>query len=175
MTQTRADFIGYEYKDVTVRRDMEAIYADSFPSFGWQIEGTGFTTSPRNVVLKFKRNRRITNKAELTRLQREFEGHIHELERLEDFKFIVPSAVAYAIGIFGTAFIAGSVFAMTATLPLLPLSIILAVPGIIGWIVPYFAYLKLKKKKTDIATPVIDRQYDAIYEVCEKASALANA
>jgi len=171
----KSNFIAYEYKDVTVRRDMEALYADSLPSFGWKLEGTSPALSISTVNLKFKRNRRITNKAELTRLQREFENHMSEIEKLEDSKMIAPSAVAYGIGIVGAAFMAGSVFAITAATPLIPLCIILAVPGFIGWILPYFLFKKIKQSKTEKVSPLIDRQYDAIYETCEKANRLANA
>ena len=167
-------FIGYEYKDVTVRRDMEALYADSFPSFGWQPEGRTVSLSPvTTVTLKFKRNRRIANKAELTRLQREFERHISELEKLEDSKMTVPSAAAYAVGIIGTALMAGSVFAITAANPIIPLSIVLAVPGFTGWVLPYFLFNRLKQKKTSEAMPLIDSKYDAIYELCDEACRLS--
>ena len=28
-------FVGYEYKDVTVSRDMKSVYVDGYASFGW--------------------------------------------------------------------------------------------------------------------------------------------
>jgi len=167
-------FIGYEYKDVTVRRDMEALYTDSFPSFGWQPEGRMASLSPGTAVtLKFKRNRRIANKAELTRLQREFERHISEIEKLEDSKMIMPSAAAYSVGIIGTALMAGSVFAVTAAHPIVPLCIVLAIPGFIGWVIPYFLFNRMKQKRTSEAMPLIDSKYDAIYEICDKACRLS--
>ena len=166
------NFIAYEYKDVTVRRDMEALYLDSFPSFGWLPEGRTASLSPSAVTLKFKRNRKITNKAELARLQREFDSHLEEIEKLENSKIIAPSAVAYTVGIVGTAFMAGSVFSYLAGM--IALCIILAVPAFVGWVVPYFAFLRIKKSKSDKAAPLIDCKYDAIYETCEKANCLAN-
>ena len=30
-------FIGYEYMEVAADRQMEAVYADSYPSFGWRL------------------------------------------------------------------------------------------------------------------------------------------
>ena len=167
-------FIGYEYKDVTVRRDTEALYADSYTSFGWTPEGTTPSLSPTSVTLKFKRNRRIKNKAELTRLQREFESHIREIEKLEDSKGLFSSAIAYGVGILGAAFMAGSVFAITAATPLIVWCIILAVPGCIGWILPYFLSKKIRQNKTEQVTPLIDRKYDEIYETCEKADRLVH-
>jgi hypothetical protein len=122
--------------------------------------------------MKFKRDRKIHNKAELTRLQRQFESCASEIERLEASKSIGASVFAYSTGIVGTAFIAGSVFSYLAGM--VPLMIVLAVPGFIGWIVPYFGYLRIQKKKIEQVTPLIDQKYDEIYDVCEKANGLLN-
>lgn len=167
------NFVIFEYRDITVKRDMEALYADSYPNFGWILEGiTNSIKGPLYVTLKFKRDRKIRNKAELTRLQRQFESYAKEIERLEMSKVVGASTVAYVIGVFGTTFMAGSVFSYLAGM--LPLSIILAVPGFIGWIIPYLCYEKIKSKKTDEVSPIIEQKYDAIYETCEKANRLLN-
>ena len=34
------NFIGYEYQDVTVKRSMASMYADSYQNFGWELDGT---------------------------------------------------------------------------------------------------------------------------------------
>lgn len=31
----KKDYIGYEYRNVTVSRDMEPMYADGYQNFGW--------------------------------------------------------------------------------------------------------------------------------------------
>lgn len=167
-----SNFIGYEYKDVTVTHGMEALWTDSMGSFGWALEGstTSLTKGMNTVNLKFKRDRKIRNKAEITRLQRQFEAVVKEIESLEKSKTLGASAFAFGFGIIGTAFMAGSVFSYTGGL--IPLSIILAVPGFIGWILPYFSYVRISNKRTASVTPLIDQQYDVIYETCEKASGL---
>lgn len=169
-------FVGYEYKDMTAPRDMEAVYVDGYTNFGWSLEGSDSLSTLQGtgtVNLKFKRDRKTRNKAELTRLQRQFEACATEIISLERSKSVTASIVAYALGIFGSAFLAGSVFAYIGGL--LPLSIILAVPGFLGWIVPYFAYRKLKKDKTAKLSPIIEQKYDEIYTTCEKANGLLNA
>lgn len=163
-------FIGYEYKNVTISREMSDLYADCFPNFGWILDGTKPSLTPNTVTMKFKRDRKIINKTELTRLQREFESHMSEINRLESSKTFFASIVAYSIGIFGTAFMAGSTFAIVADKVLL--CIILAVPAFIGWISPYFCYRHISMKKTQEVTALIDEKYDAVYESCEKANAL---
>lgn len=171
ITRNESNFVGYEYKDLTVKRKMESVYVDGYNNFGWALEG--ISTSIQNVgsiTMKFKRDRKIRNKAELTRLQRQFDAAVTEIETLENSKVIAASVVAYVIGVIGTAFMAGSVFAYLDNM--LPLSIILAIPGFVGWIIPYLLYCSISKKKTNTVAPMIDQKYDEIYEVCEKANAL---
>ena len=171
ITKNENNFVGYEYKDVTVKRNMESVYTDGYTNFGWALEGTSIPIqSVGSVTMKFKRDRKIRNKAELSRLQRQFDSCVTEIERLEFSKVVGASTVAYVIGVIGTAFMAGSVFAYTANL--LPLSVILAIPGFVGWIIPYLFYCNIRKKKTDKVMPLIDQKYDEIYEVCEKANGL---
>ena len=64
--------------------------------------------------MKFKRDRKVRNKAELTRLQRQFDSCVSEIESLERSKYLRASVFAYIIGVVGTAFMAGSVFAYLA-------------------------------------------------------------
>ncbi len=165
------EYVGYEYKDVTVKRSMESVYADGYSNFGWTIEGSSTPIGkPDSVVLKFKRDRKIRNKAELTRLQRQFDTCISEILSLESSKYIKASTVAYIIGVVGTAFMAGSVFEVIADKIIA--SVILAIPGFVGWIIPYFIYCKIVSAKTQQVTPLIDEKYDEIYDVCEKANSL---
>jgi len=170
-TTNKESFIGYEYKDVTIHRNMESVYADGYRNFGWEMENTSTPLQgPGAVTIKFKRDRKIRNKAELTRLQRQFESCVGEIETLEGSKTLGASAAAYGIGIVGCAFMAGSVFAYLGGM-LVP-SIILAVPGFVGWIIPYFCFNTIRKNKSAKVAPLIDRKYDEIYDVCEKANGL---
>lgn len=168
-----ASFIGYEYHSVTVPHDMEAVYTDGYANFGWTQEGSETHMAPHgsgSIDLKFKRDRKIRNKAELTRLQRQFEEFVGEIIALESAKTTAAAIAAYTIGVIGTAFMAGSVFAYIGG-PLM-LSIILAIPGFLGWITPYFSYCKIKKDKTARLSPIISQKYDEIYSTCEKANSL---
>lgn len=80
----RNDFKGYEYRDITVKKMMQSVYADCFGSFGWIAEGIGEAVGKvDSVVMKFKRDRKIRNKAELTRLQRQFEACVAEIISME--------------------------------------------------------------------------------------------
>ena len=170
MSENTRNFIGYEYKDIIVKQNIEAL-TDSYSSFGWIVEGRNSSIKEFNSVkLKLKRDRKIRNKMELTRLQRQFESCVEEVDRLEKSKAIGASTIAYIIGLIGTAFMAGSVFSYLGGLLLS--SITLAVPGSLGWILPYFCYVRIRNKKTEQVNPLIDNQYDRIYEICQQANSL---
>lgn len=173
MEQSKRPFVGYEYLDVTVKRNMAHLYADSYENFGWELEGTGEQIGKvDSVVMKFRRDRKILNKVELTRLQRNFDACVSEITSLEAQKYIKASAVAYAIGVIGTAFMAGSVFAVTSDR--IVACILLAIPAFFCWVAPYFLYRSIVRDKTKEITPLIDQKYEEIYTVCEKANALLN-
>jgi len=172
-TNKSRDFVGYEYKDITVDRNMESVYADGYQNFGWKLEEkSGVVTGINSSFLKFKRDRKILNKAELTRLQRQFDACVGEIVALEKSKTTNAMIASLIIGLIGCAFLAGSVFAVTAGPPNILLCIIFGLPGIVCWILPYFVYKAMSLKRSQKVEPLIDAKYDEIYEVCEKANGL---
>jgi len=170
-----SDFIGYEYMDIAVPQTKVSMYLDGYENFGWQLdENFGNVSVSGKTTLHLRRNRKILNKMELTRLQRNFEASMDEIDSLERSKTTMPQITALTIGIIGTAFMAGSVFAVTATPPIIWLCILCAIPGFICWLLPYFTYKKLAGKRAAIVKPLIEQKYDEIYELCEKGSKLLN-
>lgn len=166
-------FIGYEYKDISTKLEMESVYADGYENFGWSLDSTSSPSKGLGTVsMKFKRDRKINNKTELTRLQRQFDSGVEEINSLEASKTVRASIVAYTLGMIGSAFMAGSVFAVTHQPPMVALCIILAIPGFLGWILPYFGYYAIRKSKSAQVTPLIEQKYDEIYQICKKANEL---
>lgn len=173
---SESKFIGYEYLDKKVKKSVSSMYADGYESFGWQLDGNEEIVGADHTdlaALHFKRDRKIRNKAELTRLQRNFDACMSEILSLEAAKYRNASIAAYTVGILGTAFMAGSVFAVTGGS--VAGCVLLAIPALIGWILPYFLYKKISKEKTEEVMPMIQQKYDEIYAVCEKASSLLEA
>ena len=170
---TQPNFISYEYKERTVRSDKASFYLDCYESFGWKPdESFPPQESGGSVTLRLKRDRRLVNKTELTRLQRNFEADMEEIAALERSKTSTASIWALSIALLGTAFMAGSVFAVTAAPPHVLLCILLAVPGFAGWAAPYFVYRKVREKKTQQVTPFIEEKMEEIYSMCEKGQSL---
>lgn len=165
-------FVGYEYKEVTAEGSMASLLLDGYESFGWELDENLSAESRKGKTIRLKRNRKIINKMELTRLQRNFEACVGEIQTLEKNKTSKATIYAIICGIMGTAFMAGSTFAVTAQPRHIILCIILAVPGLIGWILPYFLYKRIVWKQTEKMSLLIEEKYDEIYEICEKGSKL---
>ena len=182
-TGTIKAYTGFEYKEVSGSADRISFLIDSYECFGWKIddnrngtkEGASYPerlAKGKNVMIPMKRDRKIMNKAELTRLQRNFEACMNEVEELERSKTSGASVWALTIGMIGTVFMAGSVFAVVASPPQILLCILLAVPAFAGWIAPYFLYKKLAALRTQKVIPMIEAKYDEMYELCEKGNKL---
>lgn len=166
-------FTPCEYKEITVHSEKASLYLDCYESFGWrQDENFPPKESGEKITLKLKRDRRLVNKTELTRLQRHFEADMEEIDALERSKSGTAAAWALAVGLLGTIFMAGSVFAVTAEPPQLVLSIVLAVPAFAGWIAPYFVYRQAKLKKARQVEPFINAKMEEVYALCEKGQGL---
>lgn len=173
ITKSGKDFVGYEYKEVTADRERASMYLDGYINFGWVADDNiQPSVVMGKVTIKFKRDRKILNKTELTRLQRHFEACMNEIDAMEKSKTSDATIWALVIGIIGTAFMAGSVFAVTHQPPIIWLCIVLAIPAFIGWILPYFVYKSRVRKKIEKITPQIEEKYDEIYEICEKGNKL---
>lgn len=167
------NFTAYEYKEITMRSDKAPFYLDCYESFGWQQDENFPMQETKNTVLiRLKRDRKLVNRTELTRLQRSFEAGMDEITALEHSKTTAATIWALCIALAGTAFMAGSVFAVTADPPRIVLCILLAVPAFAGWIAPYFVYRIVRDKKTRQVNPFIEEKNEEIYAMCEKGQSL---
>ena len=149
---------------------------DGYSSFGWKPDENIPTEKVNGKMqLHFKRSRNILSKTELTRLQRHYEACMTEIAALESSKDSVPMIVSLTSGLVGCAFMAGSVFAVTAEKPIIWLTVVLGIPGFALWSGAYFGYQIAKKHRTAQVEPLIEAKYDEAYQVCEKAQQIVNA
>ena len=169
----RNPFVGYDYKETTVPSEYASMYRDCYESFGWEIdENDGIQRGVGLTKIKMKRDRKIINKMELSRLQQHFETCAREIEDLERSKTSIASIWALAVGIIGTIFMAGSVFAFTHTPPIYWLCVLLAVPAFAGWLCPFLLFRYKVRVQTRKVQPLIESKNEEIYQICEKAYSL---
>lgn len=169
----KKDYVGYEYKEIAVHSDEASFYLDGYENFGWNVdENFAAVCGPHLTSLRLKRDRKIMNKMELTRLQQHFEACMKEIQMLEKEKSSTANAAAFTAALIGTAFMAGSTFAVVQEPPIIWLCILLAVPGFIGWILPCFIHNRIARKKAQEIQPLIEAKREEIYEICEKGHSL---
>lgn len=170
MTQKSNGFVAYEYQEVSVEQRYLAYCLDGYACFGWQVEvaGQGADLQGR-VTLRLKRERHILNRVELTRLQRQFEAILREISTLERSRKNHADVAGLCCGLAGTAFMAGSTFAVTAATPIIWLCVVLAIPGFALWGLAYPVYRHALKRRDQEVAPLVERKFDEMYAVCEKA------
>lgn len=157
----------------TVNSAFAANYTDGYACFGWQER----TDKPHEkngdkVTLHYVRNRNILNKTELIRLQRQFEDCMAQIQAMQRRADSIPLAASLAAGLLGTAFVAGSVFAVTASTPVIWLTILLAIPGFTLWGAAYPICRKEQQRQRERLLPLIDAKYDEAARTAEKAKKL---
>lgn len=164
---TDTNFIAYEYLEQRIPKAMQNAYLDGYENFGWAVTDRTPDIGKSTVTLKLKRDRNLPEKAALNRLQKQFEQEMAAAAAMESSKTSLPTMVALGVGLLGTAFMAGSVFAYIGGLLLL--SIILAVPGFIGWGLAYLSFNWAKARRIQKLAPVLAQTYDAAADDCQQA------
>lgn len=173
ITRGAQDFVGYEYKEVTAASDKLSLCLDCYENFGWLAEDTAPGRCVHGgVTVTLRRDRRIVNKAELTRLQRNFEACMEEIRALERAKVTGARVWALTVGIIGTALMACSVFAVTGRPPDIPACILFAVPAFLCWGAAPLGCKRRAARKTERINPIIEGKYEEIYALCERGHRL---
>lgn len=168
-----SEFESFDYIKVTVDENWLSFYMDGYEHFGWKVDSNvPIEKGMGKVTLRLKRSRAILNKTELIRLQRHFEACMNEITALEISKQSFATIASLTCGVVGCAFIAGSVFAITAVKPIIWLMIVLAIPGFFLWGITYPLYKYVQKWRAEKVEPLIEVKLDEAEKVCEKGHAL---
>ncbi len=173
MAQDKNSFVGYEYKKIIVDKAQASMYLDCYENFGWFAdENVTGKKGQSQIEIQLKRDRKLINRTELTRLQQHFEACAKEITVLEKSKSSAATLWALIVGMTGTVFMAGSTFAITHEPPIIWLCVVLAIPGFVGWISPYFLYRFVYRKQTKKVQKFINEKQEELYEICEKGHSL---
>lgn len=170
------EYIAYEYLSVNVTSDLEPMYIDTYENFGWQLANKGkqdyyinSDVNQRTINIKFKRDRKIANKEKLNELQKQCEETFANIKKIEKMAHSKGTKYSLIIAFIGTVFMAISVFAITGEKIRWFSAIVGGILGIIGWILPVIIYKRVKEKEEIINKTEIEKEYNTIYETCEKA------
>jgi len=187
--ESKNDFVAYEYKKIMVKRDSVSVFTDCLSNFGWilideyeygyQPEVTSYTpvhTVERHtndletVVLKFKRDRHIRNKLEVSKLERKCETALSSAGSLERKNNAYKMGITLGVGILGAVFLAIAVFNFISANVII--GVFLTILGIAGLGIGYLANRKVEQKRSEQTEPMIQQQLEIAYEACEQAHAL---
>lgn len=163
----KRSFVSCDYKEVDAERAHLSQFLDAYACFGWQIDREPVEVGG-HMRCSLRRDRHILNKVELTRLERQFEACMDAIRALEASIHSRATMASLVVALLGTAFMAGSVFAVTAQPPIIWLCVVLAIPGFIGWGGSYFVYKRVYRMRSRLVEPLIDGKRDEIEETCKK-------
>ena len=195
----KKNFVVYEYKNVNVKRDSAGMHIDCMENFGWSlIEDDGYdfqallsNLNPVNlgrniadaaqcfgetadasptITLKFKRDRRIENKQQLDKLEKEYEEALSAINKIERKNSAQTMGVSLGTGIIGAVFVGLSVYSFISSN--IVLGTLFAVVGAAGWAIGFFSNQKVGKKKSVQSGPQVQEQLGIAYNACEQAHAL---
>lgn len=163
----------YDYKAIVVESAYCALYLDCYLNFGWSADThVPMRTVNKRSTVQLRRNRNIINKVELTRLERQFEACIREMEQLEAAKKSRPLVHALMVGLVGTVLLAGATFAVVNNPPIIWLCILLAAPGFAAWAATYFVYRMIEARERLKIQPLIECKHEELFAICEKGHSL---
>ena len=178
----KENFVAYEYKNVTVKRNSAGMYIDCMENFGWTlVENDGYdvqalltklnpvnlgknianaaqsfgeTADPsETMTLKFKRDRRIENKPQLEKLEREYEESLSAINKAERKNVAQTMGISLGTGIIGTVFIGLAVYNFIFSN--IVLGVLFAAVGAVGWAIGFFSNMKVGKKKSVQTEPYV--------------------
>ena len=166
------DVKNYNWKEVSVKKDKETLYIDSYQNFGWVfVNSTVPYPNALTVALKFKRDSSIRNKAEFDKLEKQFENGLRQIQKTERKNRNIIMIPALVSGIGGFILLALAIYnlissnVLTGIILIFAVCVCFAISTFLG-----FRYSKIIKEKN---APKISEQYSKINAVCEEANTLA--
>ena len=169
----RMPSIGYDYMERIVSGGQAHQYLACYACFGWQLEGScSVEDAQQPVSLRMKRERKIMNKMELTRLQRHFEACVRELRLLEQSRDGAATAVALTSGFTGLLFAAGAVFLSFRSSMLRWVSVLLSLPALACMALAYPLYSRIRRRSARRVEPLVEAKQKEIYEICQRGRSL---
>ncbi|WP_304508142.1 hypothetical protein [Anaerotignum sp.] len=157
-----------EYIDVIVNHKLVQLCNDCYHALGWKTISTN--SGLISVKLRLERSKKIKNRVELCKLQRECEDVLMELERLLKLQSLKSKRMAWITSIIIILFFAGAL--ITYFLNFLFLSAVFLIFGCTELGIVYFIFHKYIRKMNKRIILEINRHYDVIYYLCKKAEQL---
>ena len=193
------EFVAYEYKNVTVKKESASMYEDCMSNFGWELIDESFpgfaagenissqiagaatsfasaVSAPQNavsnleVVHKYRRDREIKKNREVALLEKECEQALSAIGAITRKDQAWTMGTSLGIGILGTVFLGFAVYNFIFSN--IVWGILLAIIGVAGWAIGFFANMKGGQSRAMKSDTKVQDQIDIAYSACERAHAL---
>jgi len=170
----KKEFVIYDYRTVTVRRDMEAMTTDAYEALGWEAVGSSVSgVAIFHVNLSFKRDRKIKNKAELLKSQERIDSTLGNIETLQNKKKNAGTVPALVTGITG-ALVLGGGMSMVMELAINPTvvgwmvgGIVLGVVGLVVCGLAWWVNRRVRRNAIKKIAPMLEDEYNRLSDICE--------
>lgn len=162
----------YEYARTTVKSDLAQATLDCYESLGYELTGQKVSAPSGQTTLSFRRNRRVSNKAQLAKMQRAMDDTISSIEHLEEQKTKKATGQAMTLGIISALILGVGMCCTMVWTNLMTIGVIVGIIGIVGCIFAWLRYRKTYENETARLNPKIEEAYDRLATQCEEAQTL---
>lgn len=195
-------YMGYDYKEVTVSKKLESAWKDSYLNFGWELEmiqpavEKGIWEQLRIMIAplallpkRFFKNMVLDHvsatKAELKMKRNRKIPNKNELNSLQvsleaTLNEMENLEKSKTLGASVAAYIIGLLGTVCMALSMfcylasnITGCIGFAVPAFIGWMFSYVAYILIRNRREKIVDKEIETKFDTVNEICMQAHELA--
>ena len=169
------DTVRNEYKNIVVSNDHNALYQEAYECFGWQTCGTRSNLlGERLWTISMWRDLKIKNRAELVKLERQFEDCTEEIAQFERGKKRTAAWITAVVCLIGAALFVGGIFALIIgwSAPMIVLADFLFMLSCLVFAAAVFVYRNRVRSRTEADLAFIDKKYEEITALMKQGRAL---
>lgn len=199
--ENEKQYIGYDYKEITVSKKLEPAWKDCYTNFGWEMENSQpamekgvweplrimiapLVVFPGHFFKNMVQDHESVTKSALKMKRNRKIPNKNELNRLQVSLEATLNEMEHlekskALGASVAAYIIGLLGTVCMALSMFSYlasnmagCIGFAIPAFMGWILSYVAYVLIKNRREDIVNKEMETKFDVINEICMQAHEL---
>lgn len=151
---------------------MAQVTVDCYESLGYELAGQKKATPSDQIVLSFRRSRKMRGKAQLSKIQRTMDDCLASISTMEAAKTKKATGQALTIGIVSALVLGTGMSLCMVWQQFMALGIVVGVFGIVGCLFAWYRYRKTAEAETSRLNPQIEGAYDRLATLCEEAQAV---
>lgn len=165
----------FEYARTVVKSDLAQVAVDCYESLGYELTDQRASAPGGQVTLSFRCSRKVSSKAQLSKIQRTMDDTLASIASMEGEKTKKATTQAIVIGVVAALVLGlGMCCTMVWTQLMIP-GIVIGLAGIAGCLYAYVRYRAICVAETARLNPAIEDAYDRLATLCEEAQAVLRA